>query len=81
LLSHVRLFCNPVVAVFQETNSLRRTMQTVECSLLHGGPKAESPHSQGTRPVFVKTLYTLNVLAQTHLPKFLETSPDKVKEI
>ena len=43
-------------------------------------PKAESPLSQGPRPVFVKTLYTLSVLAQTHLPKFLETSLDKVKE-
>ena len=35
-----------------------------------GGPRAESPLSQGPRPVFVKTLYTLSVLAQTHLPKF-----------
>ena len=45
-----------------------------------GRPKAESPLSQGPRPVFVKTLYTLSVHAQTHLPKFLETSLDKVKE-
>ena len=45
-----------------------------------GGPKAESPLSQGPRPVFVKTLYTLSVLSQTHLPKFLEISLDKVKE-
>ena len=45
-----------------------------------GGPKAESPLSQGPRPVFEKTLYTLSVLAQTHLPKFLETILDKVKE-
>ena len=44
------------------------------------GPKAESPLSQGPRPVFVKTLYTLSVCAQTHLPKFPETSLDKVKE-
>ena len=43
-------------------------------------PKAESPLSQGPQPVFVKTLYTLSVLAQTHLLKFLETSLDKVKE-
>ena len=35
-----------------------------------GGPKAESPFSQGLGPVFVKTLYTLSVHAQTHLPKF-----------
>ena len=39
-----------------------------------GGPKAESPLSQGPRPVFLKTLYTLRVRAQIHLPKFPETS-------
>ena len=44
-----------------------------------GGPKAESPLSQGPRPVFVKTLYTLSVRAQTHLPKFPETSLNKGK--
>ena len=65
--------------MFRETNSLRRTMQIVECSLLH--QQAQDPLSQGPRPVFVKTLYTLSVLAQTHLPKFLETSLDKVREI
>ena len=31
------------------------------------------------RPVFVKTLYTLSVSAQTHLPKFPETSLNKGK--
>ena len=36
--------------------------------------------SQGPQPVFVKTLYTLSVHAQTHLPKFPETSPNKGKE-
>ena len=46
----------------------------------NGGPKAESSLSQGPRPVFVETLCTLSVLAQTHPPKFLETSLDKVKE-
>ena len=45
-----------------------------------GGPKAESPLSQGLRPVFVKTLYTLSVRAQTHLPKFSEASLSKRKE-
>ena len=44
------------------------------------GPKAESPLSQGPPPVFVKTLYTLSVHAQTHLPKFPETSLNKRKE-
>ena len=66
--------------VFQETNSLRRTMQIMGCSLLHRRPKAESPLSQGPQPAFVKTLYTLSVRAQTHLPEFLETSLDKLKE-
>ena len=55
-------------------------MQIVESVYYASGPKAESPLSQGPVPVFVKTLYTLNVLAQTHLPKFLETSLDKVKK-
>ena len=45
-----------------------------------GGPKAASPLSRGPRPVFVKTLYTLSVSAQTHLPKFPETSLNKGKE-
>ena len=45
-----------------------------------GGPKAESPLSQGPWPVFLKSLYTLSVHAQTHLPKFLETSLNKGKE-
>ena len=44
------------------------------------GPKAESPLSQGPRPVFVKTVYTLSVHAQTHLLKFSETSLNKGKE-
>ena len=44
------------------------------------GPKAESPLSQGPRPVFVKTLYTVSVPAQTHHPKFPETSLNKGKE-
>ena len=42
--------------------------------------KAESPLSQRSWPVFVKTLYTLSVDAQTHLPKFSETSLNKGKE-
>ena len=56
-------------------------MKIVECSLLHGGPKAESPLSQGPQQVLVKTLYTLSIRAQTHLPKFSETSLNKGKEI
>ena len=45
-----------------------------------GGPKAESPLSQGSRPVFVKTLYTLSVRVQTSIsPKSPETSLNKDK--
>ena len=44
------------------------------------GPR-QSPLSQGPQLVFVKTLYTLSVRAQTHLPKFSETSLNKGKEI
>ena len=58
---------------FRETNSLRRTVQIVECSLLHGGPKAESPLSQGPRPASVKIFYTPCVHVWTHHSKFLET--------
>ena len=45
-----------------------------------GGPKAEPLLGQGPGPVFVKTLYTLSVRVQTHLPKFPETSLNKGKE-
>ena len=64
----------------QETNSLRRTMHIVECSCCTSGPKTESPLSQGPWPVSLKTLHTLSVRAQTHLPKFPETSLNKGKE-
>ena len=40
----------------------------------------DSPLSQGPRPVFWKTLHTLSVHAQTHLPKLPETSLNKEKE-
>ena len=45
-----------------------------------GGPKAESPLSQGPRPVFVKNFCILSVRAQTRLPTFPETSLNKGKE-
>ena len=38
-----------------------------------GGPKAESPLSQGPRPASVKIFYTPCVRVQTHHPNFLET--------
>ena len=66
--------------VFQEQTHSEGRCREWSAVYYTGGPKAESPLSQGPRPVFVKTLYALSVLAQTHLPKFLETSLDKVKE-
>ena len=42
-----------------------------------GGPKAESPLSQGPRPAFVKIFYTPCVCVRTHHPKFLETYINK----
>ena len=45
-----------------------------------GRPEAGSPLSQGPQQVFVKTLYTISVRAQTHLPKFPETSLNKGRE-
>ena len=73
-----QLYCRS--HAFRETNSLRRTMQKWSAVYDTAGPKAESPLSQGLRPVFVKTSYTLSVRAQTHLPKFPETSLNKGKE-
>ena len=35
--------------------------------------------SQGPRPIFVKTLYTLSVRAQVHIPKFLSPTLQNVK--
>ena len=65
---------------FRETTHSEGQCRWWRADYYTGRPKAESPLSQGPRPVFVKTLGTLSVRAQTHLPKFLETSLDKVKE-
>ena len=53
---------------FRETNSLRRIMQIVECSLLHWQAQC-----QGPRPAFVKIFYTSGVRFRTPHPNFLET--------
>ena len=42
--------------------------------------QVESPLSQGPQPVFVRSIHTLGVLAQSSLPKFSETSLNKGKE-
>ena len=55
--SKVLLIMSHCSHTFLETNSLRRTMRIVECSLLHWRAQGrESPLSQGPRP-FTKTLW------------------------
>ena len=73
--------CDGVVA----TCSRKQTHSEEQCrwwsaAYYTSEPKAESSLSQGPQPVFVKTLYTLSVCAQTHLPKCSETSLNKGKE-
>ena len=60
-----------VVAMHSGKQTLRKTVQIVEYSLLYWEPKAESLLSQGPQPTFVKTLYTLSVLLKP-------TSPDSL---
>ena len=43
------------------------------------GPRQSFLFSQGPQPTFVKTLYTLSVRAQAHIPKFLKPSLESVK--
>ena len=43
------------------------------------GPWQSLLLAKDPRPVFVKTLYTLSISAQTHFLKFPETSLDKGK--
>ena len=72
--------CTPVVATCSgkhtHSEGHRRQWSAVYYT---SEPKAESPLSQGPQPVFMKALYTLRVRAQTHLPKFPETSLNKGK--
>ena len=44
------------------------------------GPRESLLLAKDPDQFFVKTLYTLSVCAQTHLPKFSETSLNKGKE-
>ena len=57
--------------MFWETNSLRRTMQIVECSLLHWRGQGRASLSQGLWPTSVKTLYTLRVVLKPTSPNSL----------
>ena len=54
-------------AFWQTTHSEGRCRQW-NAVYYSGGPKAESPFSQGPRPTFVKTLYTLSVLLKPTSP-------------
>ena len=44
------------------------------------GPRQSLLLAKDPDPFFVKTLYTLSIRAQTHVPKFPETSLNKGKE-
>ena len=74
-LLKVRSFPGPCTKGYsqspRETNSLRRTAQIVECTLLHRRLKQSLLFSQGPRPTFVKTLYTLSVLLKPTPPNSL----------
>ena len=43
------------------------------------GPRQSFLLSQGPRPIFVKTLYTLSVCPQAPIPKFLKPNLESVK--
>ena len=78
------LSCSPETSTVVATGSGKQTHSKGQCRewgavYYTSGPEAESPLSQGPRPVFVKTLYTPGECAQTHLPKFPETSPNTRK--
>ena len=83
--SYLTINSSILLAAVVATHSGKQTHSEGQCRLWSAvyytnGPKAESPLSQGPRPVFLKTLYTLSVHAQTHLPRFPETSMNKGKE-
>ena len=82
LINNVKFYHSPLAVAVCSGKQTHSEGQCREWSAAYytGGPKADSPVSQGLRPVFVKTLYTLSVCDQSHLPKLLETSLDKVKE-
>ena len=63
-------------AIVTATHSGKQTHSEGRCRQWNavyysGGPKAESPFSQGPRPTFVKTLYTLSVLLKPSSPNSL----------
>ena len=81
LINNVKFYHSPLAVAMCSGKQTHSEGQCREWSAAYytGGPKADSPVSQGLRPVFVKTLYTLSLRAQTHLLKFSETSLNKGK--
>ena len=82
-----KIFSKPITIVnVIGTHSGKQTHSEGQCrqwSAVYytGGPKAESPLSQGPRPAFMKIFYTLCVRVQTHQPKSLEAYKGRVNTI
>ena len=76
--SALQTSCLPVLCVLGNKLTQKDNADGGVQFITPAGPR-QSPLSQGPQPVFVKTLYTLSVCAQTHLPKFPETSLNKGK--
>ena len=73
--------CPPVVAMVsgKQTDSQDNADSGVQF-ITPAGPRQSLLLAKDPDQFFVKTLYTLSVGAQTHLPKFPETSLNKGKE-
>ena len=69
-----------IVSFFSFAQTSFREFGEVGLSTYTGGLKQSLLLAKDLQPVFVKTLYTLSVHTQTHLPKFPETSLNKGKE-
>ena len=59
---------------FWETNSLKDDADSGGQFITPVGPRQSLLLAKDPDQYFAKTLYTLSIGAQTHLPKFLETS-------
>ena len=64
---------------FRETNSLRRTMQIVELSLLRQRAQGRVSSQPRTPTDFYENLLHLKCTAQAQIPKFLKPSLESVK--
>ena len=64
---------------FWETDSLRRTMQIVECSLLQQRAPGRVSSWPRTMTDFCENLIYLKCTAQANIPKFLKPSLESIK--